>query len=141
MLEIMTMDTAIKDGIEFSKNIEVSFGRIPLEADNMTVKLIKLIEQGDYSGGESFVDRYKNKLPVEFLSNGCKCALCAYYIKDKWISLEEAGLNALSVIFSYIDTGKFIVMRVDEELTDYGEYNKFTYDGKPYNNILEFNAR
>ena len=89
---------------------------IKLNFDAVEENFIKLIDKGSLIKGNrgSFLDRFGNKLPLDYLSTGCKAALCVLYCGENVINLVECGINAQTVIVTELKDGCIFIPYHDD---------------------------
>lgn len=91
--------------LHVEEDVETLFTRIAINGSSVERDLIASIDKGKYNSPTSFIDRFGYKLPIEFLSTGCKAALCVVNNPDKPISLKECGHNAIDCILEKCTEG------------------------------------
>lgn len=131
-------DEAIKQ-FNIESDVETLFSRTKLHGSDIEKELISVIENGKYESQNSFIDRFGYKLPISFLSTGCKAALCIVNNPDKPISLIECGHNAIDSILAkctngaVIDTPHYSAVYSGDNTID------VEMDGRKFNSIKTLN--
>lgn len=87
---------------------EALFMKIDHIWNDIDRKLVATIENGKLHD-DYFIDRFGYKLPLEFLSTGCKLALIVNHYQSTLVDLRECGNNARDAIIWYIKNGNICV--------------------------------
>lgn len=106
-------DNKIDKDLELVTDAELEFNKIGIPNTDIARTLIKKIEQGEYFDDFSFIDRFGNKLDMEYMSTGCKAALVVSANPDKLIDLRECGWNARDEIIKNCKEGNILIEHND----------------------------
>lgn len=124
-------------------DVEEAFGTISLVDDEITRKILKYVEKGDFLSNTHYRDRFGCKLSLFDMSTGCKAALLVHYRQDAIIDTKECGLNARDAIIRYCINGNalFYEKGVSINMNDINDVENVSimYRGIFYRNIAEFN--
>ncbi|MEG2382528.1 MAG: hypothetical protein RSB39_03000 [Oscillospiraceae bacterium] len=127
----------IPDGMD--KDIERVFSKTHLAGDAIEQSLIQDIERGEYLDEYSFIDCMGLTLDKEYLSTGCKAAICVHRHPDVPLCCIEAGDNALEAIITHCTDGLIYIPNrrlcfVFDASTDIN----IMYKGQHYSSLDEF---
>ncbi|MBR3102490.1 MAG: hypothetical protein IKQ27_01145 [Lachnospiraceae bacterium] len=86
-------------------DIEKLFFATTIEKNDLTVRLLKQIENAEYVSSSKYRDRFGIVLSISDLSTGTKAALCVQYHTDRIIDLVECGFNAIDAILENCKDG------------------------------------
>jgi len=88
------------------EDVEKAFLFMKLTGSDIERRLLRKIEQGEYLDRAYFLDRFGAKLPISFLSTGCKAAMVVLHNPTSCVDLRECGVNARDAIICGIPDGK-----------------------------------
>ncbi len=89
--------------LDIITDVEREFDNLKLTGSFLENLVINKIELGSFKDALHFTDRFGDKLPINFMSTGCKAALVVLNNPDKLVDLKECGLNARDTIITYLD--------------------------------------
>lgn len=97
-------------------DVEVYFMMFKLDFSEIEKRMVKLIEEGSLINGDNmhFIDRFGCKLPLDFMSTGCKAALSVIHCGDNIINLLECGINAQEFIVTELKDGSIFIPYHDD---------------------------
>lgn len=126
MLELYVR-TAPPEGAEVIRDPEAAFMLLIPAYSELTVKLMREIEDAAYVNEAEFIDRFGRTLPISRLSTGCKTALVIEHNPGRVVDLLECGNNARDAIIRNIRSGK-VLLRYNDISIDYPGYNDYEID-------------
>lgn len=141
MLHLKFKDSCDIPSCEIVRDNEILFATTKLTGLVEEKEAIRLLEEGEWLDPYSFIDRFGYKLPVNFLSMGCKTILNVLHNPEQWIDTLECGWNAISVLISICREGKIIVDDQGVSLMTYGLNTdiEVEVDGRVFRNTDDLN--
>lgn len=143
-LRIYTHKEEIPNGMKFVNYNDLFFNGGCLRNDTLSRKIMKEIDQAEYSSENTFIGRDKclGSLNKEHLSTGCKTLLNIVYNPDKCFDVIECGVNALNLlpliqngnilwempVLHYIGDGDCDIVSQDIHFTKFRDFLKFMMD-------------
>lgn len=97
---------------EMTTDVESLFASIKVEDTKTNRDIMLDIDSATYLNCEYFIDRLGCKLPIMYLSTGCKAALLVANT-DIDIDVRECGHNAISAILQNCNTGTISLIDLD----------------------------
>lgn len=121
-------------------DVEKLFSYTDVIPDVTVKKFIEEIERGSYSDASSFIDRFGYKLPIDFMSTGCKAAIAIHLNPDRIVSCHELGYNAVSAILKYCDNVQIVLHDQGYALNTMGSIKNapVTYCGYVFPSYIDF---
>lgn len=110
MLTIKFLDS--KD-TSVSTNAEVEFNKIDVVDTPIIRKIMQDIDKAVYYNSDYFIDRFGAKIPISFLSTGCKAAIAIEILAmngvTKAFDTIECGINAKNAIIKNCRNGNILM--------------------------------
>lgn len=143
-LRIYTDKKAIPNDMKFIDYNDLFFNGESLKSDEVSKKIMREIDQAQYSTENTFIGRDKSlgNLNKEHLSTGCKTLLNIISNQDKCFDVKECGANALSLlplikngnilwetpVLHYVGNASCDINIHEKHFTDFREFLKYVMD-------------
>ena len=106
---ILLEELETMDDNDIITDVELAFNAVKLCGSEVEAIILREIEQAQYKDATHIIDRFGDKLSIDFISTGCKAALVVLNNPDKVVSLVECGYNARDIIINYCKDGAVIM--------------------------------
>ena len=114
---------------------EVSFSRLETIVSNVTVFILKELENAQLLDNRGFIDKKGYKLPIDFLSTGSKI-LISVALSDECVNGDELGQNAFNILLHL--TGKVYFTSTKRfEIPDHVPIDNIRVNGLSFSKMLD----
>lgn len=120
-------------------DVELAFDSIRLCGSKEEALILSYIEQAEYKDASHIIDRFGDKLSIDFISTGCKAALLVLNHPELVISLMECGYNARDFIINHCKNGTVIIAESPITIVKLVDKVDIDVDGYKFTDIHELN--
>lgn len=142
MLNIYVTDRPedIPKNLELIRDVEAKFKELELIGTDLDKYLIEKIDKGMYLDKNFFIDRFGAKLYIDYLSTGCKAALCVANYPNSIIDTRECGTNALDYIVNNCTDGNILTSEPFLVFRDLGKEVNLSLDSNHFNHVKDLTS-